>query len=198
MPQNFVQEVEVFEVWGIDFMDHFPSSYGNKYILVAVDYVSKWVEAIASPRNDSKVVKLFNSIIDVFWSILEHMGREEHGGTWHMDAAQLNTQRKKEEVILKTSSTTYSTIRASSSAKLQFDRAANSIELKLGRSSGRSSWSSRWLLPSSFAYPVELLPCAKSLHAPYVPYAPECSKRPISKDQTCICMQMQPKTNMNA
>ncbi|CAA7029306.1 unnamed protein product [Microthlaspi erraticum] len=62
------------------------------------------------------------------------------------------------------------------------------VELRnsTGWSSGRSSWSSRWLLPSSFACPVELLPCAKSLHAPYVPYAPECSKRPISKDQTCI------------
>ncbi|CAA7045482.1 unnamed protein product [Microthlaspi erraticum] len=35
--------------------------------------------------------------LDVFWSILEHMGREEHGGTWHMDAAQLDTQRKKEK-----------------------------------------------------------------------------------------------------
>ncbi|CAA7033525.1 unnamed protein product [Microthlaspi erraticum] len=41
----------------------------------------------------------------VFWSILEHMGREEHGRTWCMDAAQLDTQRKKEEAILKTSST---------------------------------------------------------------------------------------------
>ncbi|CAA7050023.1 unnamed protein product [Microthlaspi erraticum] len=56
-----------------------------------------------------------------------------------------------------------------------------------------SSWSSRWLPPSSFAYPVELRPCTKSFHAPHVSYAPECSKRPISKDQTCICMQMQPK-----
>ncbi|CAA7018800.1 unnamed protein product [Microthlaspi erraticum] len=83
----------------------------------------------------------------------------------------------------------------------QLDRVeAWPVELRnsTGWSSRRSSWSSRWLLPSSFAYPVELLPCAKSLHAPYVPYAPECSKRPISKDQTCICMQMQPKTNMNA
>ncbi|CAA7037469.1 unnamed protein product, partial [Microthlaspi erraticum] len=70
--------------------------------------------------------------------------------------------------------------------------------VELRNSTGWSSWSSRWLLPSSFAYPVELRPCAKSLHAPHVPYAPECSKRPISKDQTCICMQMQPKTNMNA
>jgi len=48
MPQNSILEVEIFDVWGIDFMGPFPSSYGNKYILVAVDYVSKWVEAIAS------------------------------------------------------------------------------------------------------------------------------------------------------
>ncbi|CAA7045022.1 unnamed protein product [Microthlaspi erraticum] len=33
------------------------------------------------------------------------MGHEEHGGTWHMEAAQLDTQRKKGEAILKTSST---------------------------------------------------------------------------------------------
>jgi len=45
-------------------MGPFPSSYGNKYILVAVDYVSKWVEAVASPTNDASVViKLFKSII---------------------------------------------------------------------------------------------------------------------------------------
>ncbi|XP_075075175.1 uncharacterized protein LOC142162655 [Nicotiana tabacum] len=41
---------------GIDFMGPFVSSYGNKYILVAVDYVSKWVEAVALPTNDAKVV----------------------------------------------------------------------------------------------------------------------------------------------
>ncbi|KAG7572457.1 Integrase catalytic core [Arabidopsis suecica] len=65
MPQNPILEVEVFDVWGIDFMGPFNlASYGNKYILVAVDYVSKWVEAIASPTNDHKVVlKLFKSII---------------------------------------------------------------------------------------------------------------------------------------
>jgi len=41
MPQNPILEVDIFDVWGIDFMGPFPSSYGNKYILVAVDYVSK-------------------------------------------------------------------------------------------------------------------------------------------------------------
>ncbi|CAA7050387.1 unnamed protein product [Microthlaspi erraticum] len=61
------------------------------------------------------------------------MGHEEHGGTWRMEAAQLDTQRKKGEAILKTSSTVYSTNRSSSStrpAKLQLDRAEKS---KLGR-----------------------------------------------------------------
>nr|GEV71621.1 reverse transcriptase domain-containing protein [Tanacetum cinerariifolium] len=38
---------EIFDVWGIDFMGPFPSSRGNKYILVVVDYFSKWVEAKA-------------------------------------------------------------------------------------------------------------------------------------------------------
>ncbi|GJX50288.1 reverse transcriptase domain-containing protein [Tanacetum coccineum] len=41
---------------GIDFMGPFPSSRGNKYILIAVDYLSKWVEAKALPTNDARVV----------------------------------------------------------------------------------------------------------------------------------------------
>nr|GFA06014.1 reverse transcriptase domain-containing protein [Tanacetum cinerariifolium] len=44
---------------GIDFMGPFPSSKGNKYILVAVDYLSKWVEAKALPTNDARVVVKF-------------------------------------------------------------------------------------------------------------------------------------------
>nr|GEW11976.1 reverse transcriptase domain-containing protein [Tanacetum cinerariifolium] len=49
IPQNSIEICEIFDVWGIDFMGPFPSSRGNKYILVAVDYLSKWVEAKALP-----------------------------------------------------------------------------------------------------------------------------------------------------
>nr|XP_009782578.1 PREDICTED: uncharacterized protein LOC104231304 [Nicotiana sylvestris] len=40
-------------------MGPFVSSYGNKYILVFIDYVSKWVEAVALPTNDAKGVTSF-------------------------------------------------------------------------------------------------------------------------------------------
>ncbi|KAM6587780.1 hypothetical protein CsatA_010385 [Cannabis sativa] len=50
---------ELFDVWGIDFMGPFPSSFSNLYILLAVDYVSKWVEAAATPANDGKTVLRF-------------------------------------------------------------------------------------------------------------------------------------------
>ncbi|RDY11818.1 pol, partial [Mucuna pruriens] len=47
---------EVFDVWGIDFMGPFPISNGYSYILLAVDYVSRCVEVIATKTNDGKVV----------------------------------------------------------------------------------------------------------------------------------------------
>ncbi|GJX09701.1 reverse transcriptase domain-containing protein [Tanacetum coccineum] len=54
-----IQVCEIFDGWGIDFMGPFPSSRGNKYILVVVDYLSKWVEAKALPENDARVVVKF-------------------------------------------------------------------------------------------------------------------------------------------
>ncbi|CAN6679584.1 unnamed protein product [Malus baccata var. baccata] len=59
MPQTPIFSVEIFDVWGIDFMGPFPSSQGFLYILLAVDYVSKWVEAKATRTNDSRVVADF-------------------------------------------------------------------------------------------------------------------------------------------
>jgi len=40
-------------------MGPFPKSCGNKYILVAMHYVSKWVEAIILPNNNAKLVTMF-------------------------------------------------------------------------------------------------------------------------------------------
>ncbi|XP_022861578.1 uncharacterized protein LOC111381966 [Olea europaea var. sylvestris] len=48
--------MEICDVWGIDFMGPFSLSFSNQYILVAVDYVSKWVEAVALPTNGVKAV----------------------------------------------------------------------------------------------------------------------------------------------
>ena len=59
MPMNPILVVDIFDVWGIDFMGPFPTSYGFFYILVAVDYVSKWIEAEATRTNDHSVVCKF-------------------------------------------------------------------------------------------------------------------------------------------
>ncbi|XP_059306427.1 uncharacterized protein LOC132057855 [Lycium ferocissimum] len=59
MPLTNILEVEIFNMWGIDFMRPFQPSYGNKYILLAVNYVSKWVEAIPLLSNDVNLVANF-------------------------------------------------------------------------------------------------------------------------------------------
>ncbi|KAK0596401.1 hypothetical protein LWI29_015350 [Acer saccharum] len=59
MPLSGDLIIELFDVWGIDFMGPFPPSCGYSYILVAVDYVSKWVEAKATRNNDGQTVVKF-------------------------------------------------------------------------------------------------------------------------------------------
>ncbi|XP_038887111.1 uncharacterized protein LOC120077295 [Benincasa hispida] len=56
---NNILEVELFDDWGIDFMGPSPSSNGYKYILLAVDYVSKWIEAVSCIANDVATVSKF-------------------------------------------------------------------------------------------------------------------------------------------
>ncbi|XP_070052809.1 uncharacterized protein [Nicotiana tomentosiformis] len=59
MPLTTILEIDIFDVWGIDFMGPFVSSCGNTYILVAVDYISRWVEAVALPNNEARSVVAF-------------------------------------------------------------------------------------------------------------------------------------------
>lgn len=55
MPLTLILVYEIFDVWGIDFMCPFPSSYNNIYIILAVDYVSKWVEAKATKISSTSI-----------------------------------------------------------------------------------------------------------------------------------------------
>ena len=59
MLQSGILKVEIFDVWGIDFMGPFSMSEGNKYILVCMDYVSKSVEAQACSVNDARIICKF-------------------------------------------------------------------------------------------------------------------------------------------
>ncbi|XP_070002534.1 uncharacterized protein [Nicotiana sylvestris] len=59
MPLTTILEVDIFDVWGIDFMGPFVSSCGNIYIVVAIDYVFKWVEVVSLPNNEAQNVVTF-------------------------------------------------------------------------------------------------------------------------------------------
>ena len=59
MPLSPIIILEIFDCWGIDFIGSFPNSCGYLHILVAIDYVSKWVEAIPSRTNNYAVVVKF-------------------------------------------------------------------------------------------------------------------------------------------
>ena len=69
MPLNPILVIELFDVWGIDFMGPFPTSFGYIYILVGVDYVSKWVEAVPCRAADHKTVLKF-----LKWNIFSRFG----------------------------------------------------------------------------------------------------------------------------
>ena len=62
MPLNPILKIKLFDVWVIDFIGPFPNSFGNQYILITVDYVSKWEEAIPS----NKFLK--ENIFSRFWT----------------------------------------------------------------------------------------------------------------------------------
>jgi hypothetical protein len=64
MPLHYNLQIEIFDVWGIDFMGPFQKSQDYEYILVAVDYVSKWVEAMPCRAADAKHARrMFHEVI---------------------------------------------------------------------------------------------------------------------------------------
>jgi hypothetical protein len=64
MPLTLNLQIDIFDVWAIDFIGPFPNSEGCEYILVAVDYVSKWAEALPCWAVDALHSKtMFHEVI---------------------------------------------------------------------------------------------------------------------------------------
>ena len=59
LPLHPIRDLELFEVWEINFMGLFMCYFGNMYVLVVVDYISEWVEYVSFPNNEGKSVVRF-------------------------------------------------------------------------------------------------------------------------------------------
>ena len=93
MPLRPIIEVEIFYLWGINFMGPFPNSNGFEYILMAVNYMSRWVEAIPTRTNDHQVVVKF-----IHLHIFSRFGCPRaiiSGGGKHFNNQQLQSMLKK-------------------------------------------------------------------------------------------------------
>jgi transposase InsO family protein len=68
MPLKYNLQINLFDACGIDFMGPFKNSYGYEYILVMVDYVSKWVEAMPCHKasTEESITMIKNVILPRF------------------------------------------------------------------------------------------------------------------------------------
>ena len=71
MPMNYSLVIEPIDVWGFDYMGPFPASNGYTHILVVVDYVTKWVEAI--PTSMLTITPLLRCLKKLFFQGLESL-----------------------------------------------------------------------------------------------------------------------------
>ena len=64
MPLHYKIQVEIFDGWGIHFMGPFQKSHDSEYILIAVDYMLKWVEALPCRDANARLArKMFHEVI---------------------------------------------------------------------------------------------------------------------------------------
>nr|GEU40729.1 DNA-directed DNA polymerase [Tanacetum cinerariifolium] len=152
MPQNSIQVCEIFNIWGIDFMGPFPSSKGNKYILVAVDYLSKWVETKALPTNDARVVVKFLKYL---------FSRFEHRAYWALKHVNFNLKTASE---LRDQAYENSVIYKERTKKLHDSKIKNHIfnvgdqvllfnsHLKIFSGKLKTHWSGRFTITRVFPY----------------------------------------------
>jgi transposase InsO family protein len=64
MPLKYNLQIDLFDVWGIDFMGPFENSHEFEHILVMVHYVSKWVEAMPCRKaSTEESIAMIKSVI---------------------------------------------------------------------------------------------------------------------------------------
>src|SRR3954462_224705 len=99
MPMNYSLVIEPFDCWGFDFMVPFPPSHKYTHILVDVDYVTKWVEAIPTESADHKTsLKMLKDVIIPGFGVPRHLmtdgGSHFTHGAFRKDLAKFDVNHR--------------------------------------------------------------------------------------------------------
>ncbi|GJS22148.1 reverse transcriptase domain-containing protein [Tanacetum coccineum] len=149
---------------GIDFMGPFPSSRGNKYILVAVDYLSKWVEAKALPTNDARVVvKFLKSLFARFGTPRAIISDRDHGTAFYFIMTNLATVMSKSMGSLHCLSTAIPPSKTSGQVEVSEARVKKQYFIKKQFGENRASWSDKlddalWAFRTAYKTPIGCTP----------------------------------------
>jgi hypothetical protein len=84
MPLTSNLRIDIFNVWEITFMGPFPNSECCEYILVVVNYVSKWIEALpCRAANAMHSKRMFHEVIFLSYEVLRIVISD--GGSYFID-----------------------------------------------------------------------------------------------------------------
>jgi hypothetical protein len=169
MPLKYNLPIDIFDLWGIDFMGPFKNSFGYEYIIVVVDYVSKWVEAMPCRKASTE-----ESITMIKNAIFPHFGTPRilinDGGT-HFTGKNFKKCLSKLGIEHRVSMAYHpQTNRQAETSNRQLKSILNKTIEKGGKDWSRKSDGDLWAYRTAFKIPIGMSPYqfvyGKACHLP--------------------------------
>jgi transposase InsO family protein len=158
MPLRYNLQIDLFDVWGIDFMGPFKNSHGFEHILVMVDYVSKWVEAMPCRKaSKEESIAMIKSVIFPRFGTLRILISD--GGTHYFTGKNLKNCLSKLGIEHRISTAYHpQTNRQAETSNRQLKSILNETIEKGGKDWSKKLDGALWAYRTTFKIPIGMTP----------------------------------------